>query len=53
MLMRAEPEKAFFGVGKDIVKPLVKAGFVHKETWKYTGGAKITNFGKTAIWKQQ
>ena len=34
--------KAFFGQPKEIVNPLIKRGLLHKDTYKFTGGAKAT-----------
>lgn len=37
---------AIFGIEKDVAMPLVKSGILHKDTWRYTGGAVLTKLGR-------
>lgn len=37
---------AVFGAEKEVVKPLIKAGKIHADTYKYTGGARLTSKGR-------
>lgn len=37
-----EPGYAIFGISKEIANPLIKAGILHKDTYKYTGGCTLT-----------
>lgn len=46
VLLESKPGTAVFGVHKDVVNPLIKKGFIHKDTFKYTGGATLTAKGK-------
>jgi predicted transcriptional regulator len=46
VLMERDEDFAVFGVGREIVNPLIKAGKIHKDTYRYTGGAKITKKGR-------
>ncbi len=49
ILKESEPGKAFFGVEKDVVNPLIKKGIIHKDTFKYTGGATLTLEGREFV----
>ena len=37
---------AIFGISKEVVQPLIKSGVLHKDTYRYTGGAKLTEKGR-------
>lgn len=37
---------AIFGIGKDVVKPLIEKGYLHADTYRFTGGAKLTKQGR-------
>lgn len=37
---------AIFGIEKEVVKPLIASGVLHKDTFRYTGGAKLTQKGR-------
>lgn len=37
---------AVFGVEKEVVMPLIKEGKLHSDTFKFTGGAKLTLKGR-------
>ena len=37
---------AIFGIEKEVVKPLIKLGYLHSDTYKYTGGATLTSIGR-------
>lgn len=45
VLKESDPGIAVFGVDKDVVKPLIKKGMIHSDTFKYTGGARLTTEG--------
>ena len=38
--------KAYFGLPKLFVDPLIKKGLIHKDTYKFTGGAIATKKAK-------
>ena len=45
-----QPEKyAIFGIEKEVVGPLIKKGWIHSDTFKYTGGATLTKAGKEML----
>lgn len=37
---------AIFGIEKEVVQPLIKRGVIHSETYRYTGGARLTQKGR-------
>lgn len=43
---------AIFGIGKDVVKPLINKGWIHSDTYKFTGGATLTEAGRTLLKKK-
>lgn len=47
VLLEMPEDHAVFGVSKDVVTPLIKQGYLHADTYKYTGGAKLTKKGRT------
>jgi len=38
--------RAYFGLPKFFVDPLIKKGLIHKDTYKFTGGAIATKKAK-------
>jgi len=44
-----KPGYALFGIEKDVIKPLIKKGWIHSDTYKYTGGATLTNAGRAML----
>lgn len=36
---------ATFGVEKEVAKPLIAQGFIHKDTYRFTGGCILTKRG--------
>lgn len=40
---------AIFGIEKEVVKPLIKKGWIHADTFKYTGGATLTKVGEEML----
>lgn len=41
-LAKHGPGWAVFGIGKEVVKPLIAQGLIHADTYKFTGGATLT-----------
>ncbi len=37
---------AIFGIEREIALPLIKEGILHKDTYRFTGGATLTKKGK-------
>ena len=37
---------AIFGIEKEVVRPLIKLGYLHKDTYTHTGGAALTIIGR-------
>lgn len=48
-LQGKESKFAVFGQPKVVVQPLIKKGLIHSDTFKYTGGATLTEKGRTFI----
>lgn len=48
-LLRNGNDYAIFGVGADVVKPLIAKGYLHADTFKFTGGAKLTTDGRNYL----
>ena len=43
-LLKNNPEKkAYFGIEKEVALPLVKAGILHRDTYRYTGGCILNS----------
>jgi len=40
---------AIFGIEKEVVKPLIKKGWLHHDTWKYIRGATLTQAGRAML----
>lgn len=46
-VLRSNKENfAVFGVEKEVVLPLIKRGLIHRDTFRFTGGAKLTMKGR-------
>ena len=37
---------AIFGIEKEVIKPLIRLGWLHSDTYKFTGGATLTAIGR-------
>jgi len=46
VLLEGGEKYAIFGIEKEIAKPLIEKGYLHKDTFRYTGGATLTKKGR-------
>ncbi len=49
VLMSRDENFAVFGIEKEVVKPLIKQGKIHADTYRYTGGARLTKKGRGEV----
>jgi hypothetical protein len=46
VLRHNDEQFAVFGIEKEVAMPLVKKGLLHKDTFRFTGGCKLTTKGR-------